>query len=83
MSLTVLAVAVLVWAYLALGCMVDAWLISCEDGPVWVSAQRWGSKHGIWLTRSRIYSKRGRWTPFVTLSWRYPNRKLTGYWRRA
>ncbi len=38
---------------------------------LWVAFGRWSSSSGNWFIRTRIYSRRGKWTPFVRVRWRY------------
>lgn len=40
-------------------------------GLPFIAFGRWSSASGRWFTRTRIYWKGWKWTPFVCVRWRY------------
>lgn len=47
------------------------WLEDKRKGMPFVALGEWSSAHGRWFTRTRIYWKGYKWTPFVRVRWRY------------
>lgn len=47
---------------------------------IWISFAKWGGKGGYFLSWRRIYTKKGRWTPFCRIEKRYDS--WFEYWKK-